>query len=363
IDGSVGRERSELVTSHRRRGLLPSRKSGYIGGGWQLAWKSSDVFSNGQVQDCMDRVYLHEGVPKPEKKSSLDNSTDCKFTQATALVNKSVFHKDQFGSQNIDLHSSEKNLKGTKWGNLLEPGVKRALIAGVGIQLLQQFAGINGILYYTPQILDQAGVGVLISSIGLSSTSASILMSALTTLLMLPFIGIAMWLIDRAGRRKLLLVTIPILVLALLVLIVVNIVDLSVGLHAALSTTSVIVYFCIFVMGFGPIPNIFCSEIFPARVRAICSAICSLTFWISDIIVTYTLPLMMSSLGFTGVFGLYAIVCILAMLFVYMRVPETRGMPLEVIAEFYALGPYWHADQKQKGDTKDKESEETFEAL
>ncbi|KAM0888630.1 hypothetical protein ACQ4PT_028213 [Festuca glaucescens] len=364
ICGSIGRERSDLVTSHRRRGLLPSRKSGYIGGGWQLAWKSSsDVLSNGQVQDCMDRVYLHEGVPNPEMKSGLDTSTDCKFTQATALVNKSVFHKDQFGNQNIDLHSSEKNSKGTKWSNLLEPGVKRALIAGVGLQLLQQFAGINGILYYTPQILDQAGVGVLISNIGLSSTSASILMSALTTLLMLPFIGIAMWLIDRAGRRKLLLVTIPILVLALLILIVINIVDLSVGLHAALSTTSVVVYFCIFVMGFGPIPNIFCSEIFPARVRAICSAICSLTFWISDIIVTYTLPLMMSSLGFTGVFGLYAIVCILAMLFVYMRVPETRGMPLEVIAEFYALGPYWHADQKQKGDTKDKESEETLEAL
>lgn len=64
-----------------------------------------------------------------------------------------------------------------------------------------QFSGINGILYYTPQILEQAGVGVLLSKIGLSSSSVSILISALTTLLMLPFIGIAMSLMDHSGRR------------------------------------------------------------------------------------------------------------------------------------------------------------------
>jgi hypothetical protein len=64
-----------------------------------------------------------------------------------------------------------------------------------------QFAGINGVLYYTPQILEQAGVSVLLSNIGLSSASASILISALTTLLMLPSIGIAMRLMDMSGRR------------------------------------------------------------------------------------------------------------------------------------------------------------------
>lgn len=67
--------------------------------------------------------------------------------------------------------------------------------------LLIQFSGINGVLYYTPQILEQAGVSVLLSNLGLSSTSASLLISALTTLLMLPSIGIAMRLMDVAGRR------------------------------------------------------------------------------------------------------------------------------------------------------------------
>lgn len=64
-----------------------------------------------------------------------------------------------------------------------------------------QFSGINGVLYYTPQILEEAGVAVLLSDLGLSSTSSSFLISAVTTLLMLPSIGLAMRLMDVTGRR------------------------------------------------------------------------------------------------------------------------------------------------------------------
>lgn len=109
-------------------------------------------------------------------------------------------------------------------------------------------------------------------------------------------------------------------------------------LHAIISTVCVIVYFCFFVMGFGPIPNILCSEIFPTRVRGLCIAITALTFWFGDIIVTYTLPVMLNSVGLSGVFGCYAVVCAIAWVFVYLKVPETKGMPLEVISEFFAVG-------------------------
>lgn len=108
--------------------------------------------------------------------------------------------------------------------------------------------------------------------------------------------------------------------------------------NAAVSTVSVVLYFCFFVMGFGPVPNILCAEIFPTRVRGLCIAICALTFWIGDIIVTYTLPVMLSSIGLGGVFGIYAIVCIISWVFVFMKVPETKGMPLEVITEFFSVG-------------------------
>ncbi|ONK64783.1 uncharacterized protein A4U43_C07F29870 [Asparagus officinalis] len=84
-------------------------------------------------------------------------------------------------------------------------------------------------------------------------------------------------------------------------------------------------------MGFGPIPNIFCAEIFPTRVRGNCIAICAFSSWVGDIIVTYTLPLMLSSIGLAGVFGIYAAVCVISLVFVFLKVPETKGMPLELL--------------------------------
>jgi MFS family permease len=187
---------------------------------------------------------------------------------------------------------------------------------------------------------------VLLASLGLSADSASILISGLTTLLMLPSIGLAMRLMDVSGRRSLLLWTIPVLIASLVVLIVANLVPMATTVHAVLSTASVIVYFCCFVMGFGPIPNILCAEIFPTRVRGLCIAICSLTFWLGDIAVTYSLPVMLKAIGLAGVFGFYAFVCCLALIFVYLKVPETKGFPLEVIIEFFNIGAKSQSEQE-----------------
>lgn len=117
-----------------------------------------------------------------------------------------------------------------------------------------------------------------------------------------------------------------------------SLINISETINAVISTVSVVLYFCFFVMGFGPVPNILCSEIFPTRVRGLCIAICALTFWAGDITVTYSLPVMLSSIGLGGVFGIYAIVCVASWFFVFLKVPETKGMPLEVISEFFAVG-------------------------
>ncbi|XP_061355717.1 monosaccharide-sensing protein 2 isoform X1 [Gastrolobium bilobum] len=342
------------LSSMRQGSLLqgnagePAGSTG-IGGGWQLAWKWSEREGpDGKKEGGFKRIYLHQEGGSGSRRGSVvslpggDMPTDGEVVQAAALVsqpalyNKELMHQQPVGPAMI--HPSETAAKGPSWSDLFEPGVKHALMVGVGIQILQQFAGINGVLYYTPQILEQAGVGYLLSNLGLGSTSASFLISAVTTLLMLPCIAVAMRLMDISGRRTLLLSTIPVLIVSLLVLVLGSFVDLGSTANAAISTISVVVYFCFFVMGFGPIPNILCAEIFPTRVRGLCIAICALTFWICDIIVTYTLPVMLNSIGLGGVFGLYAVVCFIAWVFVFLKVPETKGMPLEVIIEFFSVG-------------------------
>ncbi|XP_062081518.1 monosaccharide-sensing protein 2-like [Humulus lupulus] len=318
-----------------------------IGGGWQLAWKWTErEGTDGKKEGGFKRIYLHqEGVPGSRRGSIVslaggDVQADGEFVQAAALVSQPALYSQDLVNQNpvgpAMVHPSAA--KGPSWRDLFEPGVKHALVVGVGLQILQQFSGINGVLYYTPQILEQAGVGVLLSNLGISSSSASLLISGVTTLLMLPCIAVAMRLMDISGRRSLLLYTIPILIVSLVVLVLGSVINLGNVVHASISTASVVVYFCCFVMGFGPIPNILCAEIFPTRVRGLCIAICALTFWIGDIIVTYSLPVMLKSVGLGGVFGMYAVVCIISWVFVYLKVPETKGMPLEVIIEFFSVG-------------------------
>ncbi|GAB4848369.1 Monosaccharide-sensing protein 2 [Ancistrocladus abbreviatus] len=320
-----------------------------IGGGWQLAWKYTDKRGErGKPESELKRIYLKQEAILGSGRGSIlslptsDVPEECQLVQAAALTSQSVLNLKGIKGQPPVIPEmmkpSEAVTKGQSWSELFEPGVRHALIVGMSIQILQQFSGINGVLYYTPQILEQAGVGVLLSNIGIGSDSASLLISALTTLLMLPSIGIAMRLMDISGRRFLLLNTIPILMVTLLVLVLSNIIGMGTILHATLSTASVVVYFCSFVMGFGPVPNILCSEIFPTRVRGLCIAICSLTFWIGDIIVTYSLPGLLTSIGLAGVFGFYAVVCTISWFFVFLKVPETKGMPLEVISEFFNVG-------------------------
>ncbi|KAK9740198.1 hypothetical protein RND81_03G018500 [Saponaria officinalis] len=315
-----------------------------IGGGWQLAWTLEEKEDeDGKKTTGYRRMYLHpDGGPASVRGSvvSLSGGDGDNF-MASALVSSSVLYPKELLDQHpvgpAMIHPLETSNQST-WKALLEPGVKRALIVGVGIQLLQQFAGINGVLYYTPQILEEAGVEVLLSDLGISSTSASFLISALTTFLMLPCIAVAMRLMDISGRRSLLLTTIPVLIASLVILVIGCTVSMSSVLHAVISTICVIVYFCTFVMAYGPIPNILCSEIFPTRVRGICIAICALVFWTCDIIVTYSLPVMLTSIGLAGIFAIYAAVCVVSWVFVYLKVPETKGMPLEVITEFFAFG-------------------------
>ncbi|XP_022999635.1 monosaccharide-sensing protein 2-like [Cucurbita maxima] len=327
-----------------------------IGGGWQLAWKWSEKGEDGK-EGGFKRIYLHqEDIPGSRRGSILslpgeDVHGEGEFIQAAALVSQPALFskelKDQRPVGPAMVHPSETVSKTPIWSALLEPGVKHALIVGIGIQILQQFSGINGVLYYTPQILEEAGVEVLLSNMGIGSESSSFLISAFTTFLMLPCIAVAMRLMDISGRRRLLLTTIPVLIVSLLILVVFELVTVSTMVNAAISTICVVVYFCIFVMAYGPIPNILCSEIFPTRVRGLCIAICAMVFWIGDIIVTYSLPVMLSAIGLAGVFGIYAVVCIVSWIFVYLKVPETKGMPLEVIAEFFSVG----ARQAAKGAT------------
>ncbi|AES97066.1 monosaccharide-sensing protein 2 [Medicago truncatula] len=309
-----------------------------IGGGWKLVYKSTDDAMGGK-REGLQRVYMHvdpsaaavSQSPHISVVSTSGNDIDMAMDsgeafQAAGIVSRSA------------LSMSEVVAKGPKWRTLLEPGVKRALIVGIGLQILQQAAGINGFLFYAPQILEQAGVGSLLSNLGISSISASFLVNIITSFCMLPCIAISVRLMDVAGRRSIMLYTIPILIICLLVLVLRQFFQLNPVLDASISAISVVVYESVFCMGLAIIPAIICSEIFPTSVRGICISLTSLTNWTCMLVVTLTFPYLLQLLSLGGVFSLFVGGCISSWIFVYLKVPETKGMPLEIITEFFAIG-------------------------
>ncbi|KAI5057741.1 hypothetical protein GOP47_0027756 [Adiantum capillus-veneris] len=234
-----------------------------IGGGWQLAWQwTGPEGTEGKPdQGTYQRIFLFQEAPVdgPRMGSTYSlprfGSTvgEVESIPAAALISRpSQYGKDIHLENQVGpalVHPAETATKGPAWSDLFEGGVKQALIVGVVLQILEQFGGINAVLNFTPEILQESGADVLLSQMGISSDSASILASAATQLVALPFIVIAMRLMDIVGRRKILLTTLPILVIALLCLIIINLVPTSDAVFATVSVLSVVVYVIFFVTG------------------------------------------------------------------------------------------------------------------
>lgn len=136
-------------------------------------------------------------------------------------------------------------------------------------------------------------------------------------------------------------------------MIIINLVPTSDAVFATVSVLSVVMYVIFFMAGFGPIPNMICAEIFPTRVRGVCIAICQAAMWITNILVTELFPVLDSAIGIANTFAIFLVFCFMTWVFVYFKVPETKGMPLEVIVEFFALS----AAEKKKPAAIENEGE------
>ncbi len=78
-----------------------------------------------------------------------------------------------------------------------------------------------------------------------------------------------------------------------------------------------------------------------------CIGVCAAAMWASNVIVTYSFPLINQQFGLQGVFGLFAVVSVVAWIFVFLKVPETKGLPLEIISEFFAVAPKKEKDHDE----------------
>ncbi len=204
---------------------------------------------------------------------------------------------------------------------LLAPRLRRPLVVGIGLAFFQQVTGINTVIYFAPTILQKAG---------LSSASSAILATAGIGLVNVVMTLVSIRLIDRLGRRPLLLVSLAGMALSLLALAFGQAQGTG-GPLAYATLISLCAYVAFFAIGLGPVFWLLISEIFPLGVRGRAMGVATVGQWLFNLIVTATFLDLVAVLGAPGTFVVYAGLTLAALGFTAKLVPETKGRTLEAI--------------------------------
>jgi len=215
------------------------------------------------------------------------------------------------------------------WTDLLSPMLRSALIVGVGLAIAQQITGINTVIYYAPTIFKLAG---------LSSASVAILASVGVGVVNVVLTIAAMRLMDRVGRRPLLLVSLAGMALSLFVLGLAFALPQASGNLGWIAVSSLMVYVGSFAIGLGPVFWLVLSEIYPLNIRGRAMSIGTAANWSVNLLVALTFLTLTRVLGNAATFWLYGIVSIGAWIFAFFLVPETKGKTLEEIEAHWRSG-------------------------
>lgn len=210
-----------------------------------------------------------------------------------------------------------ENQQSARWTELFAPQLRRVLAIGVGLAVLQQWCGINVLFNYAEEVYRSAGYGI-------SGVLFNIIVTGSINLL---FTVLAMALVDRFGRRALMLFG----------CFGVGMAHLLAGLayHARLQGTAVLMLtlcaIACYAVSLAPVIWVLIAEIFPNHVRSLGVAASVSSLWAAGFMLTYTFPILHSTIGMSGTFFVYSGVCFLGAILVFRWVPETNGRSLEEI--------------------------------
>jgi sugar porter (SP) family MFS transporter len=217
------------------------------------------------------------------------------------------------------------------FAELLQPGLRRALLVGVVLMVFQQINGANMILGYAPTILRGAGFGTI---------SNAIFYSLFVNLGILVSTVISFWLVDRFRRRQILIVGVAIMALGHVMMSTASLLDLG----ARVSLLAMIVVTMAFTMSLAPLGWVVVSEIYPTRVRSKAMAVVCTSLYSASALCIQLFPMVTNwfqrqygTVG--GAYLVFAAICASCGVFVWRFMPETKGLTLEQIAGFWLSDP------------------------
>jgi SP family galactose:H+ symporter-like MFS transporter len=203
------------------------------------------------------------------------------------------------------------------------------LIVGIGLAIFQQITGINTVIYYAPTIF---------KFVGIEAAGPAILAGAGLAMVMWCFHVLAIFLLDRVGRRPLLLTGVAGQIVGLAILGAAFQFQQLASFKSYVAIGGLVIYVGCFAFGLGPIFWLLISEIYPLKVRGAAMSAVTVTNWAMNLAVAVTFLTLVAVLGRAETFWLYGVIAVGAWIFFYALVPETKGKSLEQIEAHWRAG-------------------------
>ncbi|MEJ2880006.1 sugar porter family MFS transporter [Pedobacter sp. GR22-6] len=238
--------------------------------------------------------------------------------KAKAVLNK--IGSAEFAETTVD--AIRKSLAGNKpqsYKAVFEKSVRPAVAVGITLAVFQQFCGINVVFNYTSTIFESVGANL---DRQLFETVAIGIVNLVFTLL-------AMWQVDKLGRRPLMLIG----SLGLSIVYIILAFMLQNQYPAGMVSIFVLLAISMYAISLAPVTWVLISEIFPNKIRGVASSVAIVSLWGAYFILVFTFPILAKKLGAYGPFYLYAGICFLGFLFVMKKVKETKGQTLEELED------------------------------
>lgn len=226
----------------------------------------------------------------------------------TSYADETISSLQQITSQKVETEG---------WSALRNRRFRKVLLIGIVLAIFQQWCGINVIFNYAHEIFSAAGYAV-------SDILMNIVVTGVTNVV---FTLVAIYTVDRWGRRALLFV--GSIGLAIIYLILGTCYQVSAsGIFMLLLIVAAI---ACYAMSLAPIVWVVLSEIFPVRIRGMAMALSTFFLWVASFLLTYTFPILNEAIGAAGIFWIYGGICLAGFLFIRSQLPETKGKTLEAL--------------------------------
>ncbi|KAL2932259.1 Inositol transporter 4 [Bienertia sinuspersici] len=329
------------------RGALVSTNGLLITGGQFLAYLINLGFTQGAAIPAFVQLILMLSLPESPRWLYRKNLSPEELDEEIKTLKGSVDIERVEEEGAVGGGNFFSKLK-KAWGSQV---FRRGLCAGVTVQVAQQFVGINTVMYYSPTIVQLAGI---------ASKSTALALSLITSGLNAVGTVVSMMFVDRHGRRRLMIISMAGIITCLIALAVLNPgacltktdkmkaacdgeqrVYFTAGCPSKFGFLAVILlgaYIISYSPGIGTVPWIVNSEIYPLKYRGVGGGIAAVANWSSNLIVSETFLTLTEALGSAGTFLLFAGFSIVGLVSVYFLVPETKGLPMEEIEHMLEKG-------------------------